>query len=90
MKPDGHGAKGLSWHHGNCFMKLFPSIQVEKLHGWESLSDSDQAEILDLVKKVPSAAKSGINVNVVLSFVVLVFSLRSNPSSSSFFFLWLG
>ncbi|CAK7346439.1 unnamed protein product [Dovyalis caffra] len=59
-KPDGQGARGMAWHHANCFMHLYPSIQVEKLSGWESLPASDQAVVCSLVKKVPSTAKTGI------------------------------
>lgn len=56
----GQGAKGLAWHHANCFMDLNPSIQVEKLSGWESVSASDQEAIHSLVEKVPSTAKAGM------------------------------
>ncbi|KAJ0053580.1 hypothetical protein Pint_01762 [Pistacia integerrima] len=58
-KPNGQGARGLAWHHANCLLKVSPSVQVEKLSGWESLSVSDQAAVRALVKKVPSTAKNG-------------------------------
>lgn len=41
-------------------MDLYPSVQVEKLSGWESLPPADQAVVHALVKEVPSTAKSGI------------------------------
>ncbi|XP_057509297.1 poly [ADP-ribose] polymerase 1 [Actinidia eriantha] len=56
-KPDGQGARGLAWHHANCFMELFPTTQVEKVSGWNNLSAADQAAILALVKKPPSSRK---------------------------------
>ncbi|GMP99507.1 hypothetical protein CsSME_00046950 [Camellia sinensis var. sinensis] len=56
-KPEGQGARGLAWHHANCFMELSPTTQVEKLSGWDSLSASDQLAVRALVKKVPSSSK---------------------------------
>ncbi|KAF7818406.1 Poly [ADP-ribose] polymerase 1 [Senna tora] len=50
-KPDGQGAKGLAWHHAKCLMELFPSLQVEKLPGWNSLSPSDQSSVSATAKK---------------------------------------
>ncbi|TKY62377.1 Poly of ADP-ribose polymerase 1 [Spatholobus suberectus] len=50
-KPDGQGAKGLAWHHAKCLIELSPSIQVDKLSGWNSLSSSDQSAVSDLAKK---------------------------------------
>ncbi|EOX94511.1 Poly(ADP-ribose) polymerase 2, putative isoform 2 [Theobroma cacao] len=47
-----------------CFMELSPATQVEKLPGWESLSSPDQATVRALVKKVPSAAKTGKGTGV--------------------------
>jgi poly [ADP-ribose] polymerase len=41
-------------------MNLYPSIQVEKLAGWETLSASDQEAVLLLVKKVLPAALTGM------------------------------
>lgn len=41
-------------------MNLYPSTEVEKLTGWESLSAADQENVEALVKKVPSAAKNGM------------------------------
>ncbi|CAN6684491.1 unnamed protein product [Malus baccata var. baccata] len=55
-KPEGQGPRGLAWHHANCFMELSPSIEVEKLSGWETLPVSDQEVVRALVKKVPSNA----------------------------------
>ncbi|KAK4281250.1 hypothetical protein QN277_012771 [Acacia crassicarpa] len=51
-KPDGQGAKGLAWHHANCLMELSPSIQVEKLSGWNALSPSDQSAVNAITKKL--------------------------------------
>ncbi|XP_010038006.2 poly [ADP-ribose] polymerase 1 [Eucalyptus grandis] len=59
IKPDGQGPRSLAWHHAHCFMKISPSVQLDKISGWDSLPVSDQAPLIDLVKSVPSAAKSG-------------------------------
>uniref|UniRef100_A0A6L2LPT7 Poly [ADP-ribose] polymerase n=1 Tax=Tanacetum cinerariifolium TaxID=118510 RepID=A0A6L2LPT7_TANCI len=53
-KPEGQGARGLAWHHATCFLDSSPITQLEKLDGWESLSDSNKS----LVKTV-SATKKG-------------------------------
>ncbi|KAK6286434.1 hypothetical protein POUND7_012613 [Theobroma cacao] len=63
-KPKGQGSKGSVWNHAMCFMELSPATQVEKLPGWESLSSPDQATVRALVKKVPSAAKTGKGTGV--------------------------
>lgn len=55
-KPEGQGARSLAWHHANCFMKTFPTSQVEKFYGWGSLPTPDQATLLSLVKN-PSTSK---------------------------------
>ncbi|XP_043688247.1 poly [ADP-ribose] polymerase 1 [Telopea speciosissima] len=56
-KPDGQGMRGLTWQHANCFMETFPSIEVEKLSGWDKLSFSDQEALRALIKRDASAAK---------------------------------
>ncbi|XAR61125.1 NAD(+) ADP-ribosyltransferase [Bertholletia excelsa] len=61
VKPDGQGAKSLAWNHFNCFMKLYPTTQVEKMSGWNSLSGPDQAAVLALLNNTPSS-KKGKNV----------------------------
>lgn len=58
-KPEGQGARGLAWHHAKCFMESSPNTQLEKLVGWESLSDSDKSTVLSMVKKEVSAIKKG-------------------------------
>ncbi|KAK7336847.1 hypothetical protein VNO77_17397 [Canavalia gladiata] len=66
-KPDGQGTKGLAWHHAKCLMELSPSIQVDKLSGWNSLSSSDQSAVSDLAKKGRPMNKrggSGANIEV--------------------------
>lgn len=40
-------------------MELSPSIEVEKLPGWNSLSPSNQSTVNAMAKKAPSK-KSGI------------------------------
>ncbi|XP_050237867.1 poly [ADP-ribose] polymerase 1 [Mercurialis annua] len=56
-KPDEPRAKGLAWHHANCLIDLYPSVQVDKMPGWESLPPPDQEAVRALVKVVPSTTK---------------------------------
>lgn len=58
-KPEGQGAKGIAWHHANCFIELNPLVQEEKLSGLQNLSTSDQEAVHALLKKTASTAKSG-------------------------------
>eukprot|EP00258_Populus_trichocarpa_P007329 XP_002311910.3 uncharacterized protein LOC7490856 isoform X1 [Populus trichocarpa] len=60
LRVEGQASKRLLLDHANCFMNLYPSIQVEKLAGWETLPASDQEAVLLLVKKVPPAALTDI------------------------------
>ncbi|QCD97725.1 poly [Vigna unguiculata] len=60
-KPDGPGAKGLAWHHAKCLVELSPSIQVDKLSGWNSLSSSDQSAVSDFAKKCHPMNKGGVS-----------------------------
>ncbi|KAM7260198.1 hypothetical protein ACFE04_015939 [Oxalis oulophora] len=62
-KPSGKGAKGVTWHHANCFLELTPATQVEKLSGWESIPVPEQGVVLAMVNKVPTAnedSKAGL------------------------------
>ncbi|XP_048337120.1 poly [ADP-ribose] polymerase 1 isoform X1 [Ziziphus jujuba] len=61
-KPEGQGARGLAWHHANCYLESSEPIELEKLTGWGALPVSDQATVCALVKKVPSTQKSGSKV----------------------------
>ncbi|KAL0419793.1 UNVERIFIED_CONTAM: Poly [ADP-ribose] polymerase 1 [Sesamum radiatum] len=72
-KPEGQGARGLSWNHAKCYMEKSPTSQVEKFSGWESLSDSDRATLISLVKKNPSTSK-GLTFGLVwlIGFFVYV------------------
>ncbi|KAK4418372.1 Poly [ADP-ribose] polymerase 1 [Sesamum alatum] len=56
-KPEGQGARGLSWNHAKCYMEKSPTSQVEKFSGWDSLAASDRATVISLVKKNPSTSK---------------------------------
>lgn len=44
-------------------MEQSPSIQVNKLSGWDSLSSSDQSAVSDLVMKGDSMDKGGIVID---------------------------
>ncbi|OVA13922.1 BRCT domain [Macleaya cordata] len=57
-KADGLGARGVQWHHANCFLESSPSTQVDKFSGWDSLSVSEQQTVHALAKKGVSTAKS--------------------------------
>ncbi|XP_059660381.1 poly [ADP-ribose] polymerase 1 [Cornus florida] len=63
-KPENKAARGLAWHHANCYMEMSPTTQVEKLSGWDSLSASDQAAVSALVKKLPSTTKNCTKVEL--------------------------
>ncbi|XP_012569391.1 poly [ADP-ribose] polymerase 1 [Cicer arietinum] len=58
-KPDGQGPRGLAWHHAKCLLELSPSIEVDSLSGWNSLSSSDQSALSDLVMKGRPTNKGG-------------------------------
>ncbi|KAG9150440.1 hypothetical protein Leryth_010823 [Lithospermum erythrorhizon] len=47
------GRKASSWHHAKCLMESSPTIQMEKLSGWESLSAADQTTALNIINKDP-------------------------------------
>ncbi|KAL8170322.1 hypothetical protein V2J09_022126 [Rumex salicifolius] len=49
-KPEGKGARVLSWYHANCFIECFPSVEVEKLSGWCDLPATEQSTIHSLAK----------------------------------------
>ncbi|KAF5196272.1 Poly [ADP-ribose] polymerase [Thalictrum thalictroides] len=57
-KPEGQGPRGVTWNHANCFLESAPSIQVEKLLGWDSLPVSEQEAIFSIAKKGVSTSKS--------------------------------
>ncbi|CAI8614299.1 unnamed protein product [Vicia faba] len=64
-KPDGQGPRGLAWHHAKCLLELSPSIQVENLSGWNTLSSSDQSAVNDLaLKGHPTNKREGSGTNV--------------------------
>ncbi|XP_008794292.2 LOW QUALITY PROTEIN: poly [ADP-ribose] polymerase 1 [Phoenix dactylifera] len=53
-KPEGRGARGLAWHHVNCFIDMSPSTILEKISGWDSLSPEDKATITALAENFNS------------------------------------
>lgn len=64
-KPDGQGARGLAWHHAKCLLELSPSIEVDNLPGWNSLSSSDQSAVSELATKDhPTNRGGGSGTNV--------------------------
>lgn len=50
-KPEGQGARGLAWHHVNCFIDMSPSTILEKISGWDSLSPEDKGTVPALARK---------------------------------------
>ncbi|CAA0832165.1 Poly [Striga hermonthica] len=56
-KPEGQGARSLSWNHAKCYLESSPSSAVDKFSGWSSLSDTDRAALLSFGKKNPSQSK---------------------------------
>ncbi|XP_042046577.1 poly [ADP-ribose] polymerase 1-like isoform X1 [Salvia splendens] len=53
-KPQGQGARALSWNHAKCYLDTASNPQLEKFSGLDSLTASDRATLQSLVKK-PSA-----------------------------------
>jgi len=45
-------------------MELSPSIQVDKLSGWNSLSSSDQSTVSDFAKKCHPMNKGGMVIDM--------------------------
>ncbi|KAL0920496.1 hypothetical protein M5K25_009636 [Dendrobium thyrsiflorum] len=56
-KLQGKGSKGMTWHHVNCFREIFPSLDIEKVSGWDDLPLQDKEIISAVSKKDPSTAK---------------------------------
>ncbi|KAL8548020.1 hypothetical protein ACS0TY_007353 [Phlomoides rotata] len=56
-KPEGQGPRSLTWNHAKCYLETSLAFQLKKLSGWDSLSDSDHATLLSLVKKNTSTSK---------------------------------
>lgn len=47
-------------------MELSPSIQVDKLSGWNGLSSSDQSAVSDLAKKGRPMNKGGLVIDMFM------------------------
>ncbi|XP_020591217.1 poly [ADP-ribose] polymerase 1 [Phalaenopsis equestris] len=56
-KPEGQGSKGIAWHHVNCFRELFPSVDIEKVSGWDNLPLQDKETLSTVSKKDASTAR---------------------------------
>lgn len=54
-KPEGQGARSLAWHHVNCFIDMSPSVNIEKVSGWDNLPSEEKVTILALIKNDSSA-----------------------------------
>lgn len=57
-KSAGKGARGLAWHHSTCFLDMFPSVEIDKFPGWDSLEDSDRETLRGLIKQKTDSTKS--------------------------------
>ncbi|KAK9083399.1 hypothetical protein Scep_029870 [Stephania cephalantha] len=60
VKPEGQGARSLSWHHSNCYVESSPQIQVGELFGWGSLPISEQKSFRELCEKYNSNDKNKV------------------------------
>ncbi|PKA56487.1 Poly [ADP-ribose] polymerase 1 [Apostasia shenzhenica] len=58
-KLEGKNSKGLLWHHVNCFKQMFPSADIEKVSGWDTLPQQEKETISSMFKKVAIANKRG-------------------------------
>ncbi|KAH6813661.1 polymerase 2 [Perilla frutescens var. frutescens] len=56
-KPEGQGARALSWNHAKCYMETASNPQLQKFSGWDSLSSIERATLQSLVKKQPSTSE---------------------------------
>lgn len=56
-KVEGKGSKGMAWYHGNCFREIFPSLDIEKVSGWDNLPLQDKETLSAVFKKDASTAK---------------------------------
>ncbi|KAJ3678554.1 hypothetical protein LUZ60_002357 [Juncus effusus] len=50
-KREGKGARGLQWHHINCFIEISPSTDIKQVHGWDNLSPEEKETVLPLLNK---------------------------------------
>ncbi|CAL9164864.1 poly [ADP-ribose] polymerase 1-like isoform X1 [Musa acuminata AAA Group] len=50
-KAEGQSARGISWHHVNCFNTMSPSTSLEKISGWDSLSPQDKESLSAFSRK---------------------------------------
>ncbi|CAM8931406.1 unnamed protein product [Rhodiola kirilowii] len=57
-KPEGKSARGLSWHHAACFLDIFPSADVEKLPGWDTLEESVKETLRGSINEKIGIAKA--------------------------------
>lgn len=58
-KPEGQGARGVAWHHIHCFIQMSPSINIEKVSGWDNLPSEEKAAVSSLAKRDTSTTKKG-------------------------------
>lgn len=55
-KPEGQGARALSWNHAKCYLETLSNPQLQKFSGWDSLSSIERATLQSLAKKQPSTS----------------------------------
>lgn len=76
----------MAWHHANCFREIFPSLDIEKVSGWDILPPQDKETLSTAFKKDSSAAKRGnicnelfqkmIHCGMLGSFIYVYFVLN--------------
>lgn len=49
-KQQGPGARGVGWHHVNCYMQMNPSTNIEKVSGWNNLTSEEKETLATSVK----------------------------------------
>ncbi|KAK8955974.1 Poly [ADP-ribose] polymerase 1 [Platanthera guangdongensis] len=59
MKPEGQGSRSIAWHHANCFREISPSLDVEKVFGWDNLPLQDKETVSSMFKKGTTTTKKG-------------------------------
>lgn len=59
MKPVERGSKSIAWYHANCFKEISPSLDVEKVFGWDNLPLLDKETVSSMFRKGTNTAKKG-------------------------------
>ncbi|RWW73884.1 hypothetical protein BHE74_00018199 [Ensete ventricosum] len=83
-KAEGHGARGISWHHVNCFTTMSPSTSLEKISGWDSLSPQDKESLSAFSRKDTSKkTEDQLKIHVVTAELREMLEANGQDSTGS-------